>query len=72
MARMFGFIGNRPDLGARVLEANAALLRARRSAGDPLGWAFTNPVRYCCVGDRSMTETRSISWKPPVTFARMS
>ena len=23
MARMFGFIGNRPDLGARVLEANA-------------------------------------------------
>ncbi|HEX2673841.1 MAG TPA: class II glutamine amidotransferase, partial [Polyangiaceae bacterium] len=37
---MFGFIGNRPDLGARVLEANAALLRARRTAGDPLGWGL--------------------------------
>jgi glutamine amidotransferase len=40
MARMFGFIGNRPDLGARVLEANASLLKARRSAGDPLGWGL--------------------------------
>jgi predicted glutamine amidotransferase len=40
MARMFGFIGNRPDLGARVLEANASLLRARRTAGDPLGWGL--------------------------------
>ncbi|HKO47461.1 MAG TPA: class II glutamine amidotransferase [Polyangiaceae bacterium] len=37
---MFGFIGNRPDLGARVLEANATLLRARRTAGDPLGWGL--------------------------------
>src|ERR1700743_1202440 len=40
MARMFGFIGNRPDLGARVLEANASLLRARRTVGDPLGWGL--------------------------------
>lgn len=38
MARMFGFIGNRADLGARVLEANRALLKVRRSEGEPLGW----------------------------------
>jgi predicted glutamine amidotransferase len=40
MARMFGFIGNRADLGARVLEANRALLKARRSDGEPLGWGL--------------------------------
>ncbi len=40
MARMFGFIGNRADLGARVLEANRGLLRARRPDGEPLGWGL--------------------------------
>ena len=40
MARMFGFIGNRADLGARVLEANRSLLRARRTDGEPLGWGL--------------------------------
>lgn len=37
---MFGFIGNRADLGARVLEANRSILRARRSEGEPLGWGL--------------------------------
>jgi predicted glutamine amidotransferase len=37
---MFGFIGNRADLGARVLEANRSLLRARRTDGEPLGWGL--------------------------------
>jgi glutamine amidotransferase len=40
MARMFGFIGNRADLGARVLEANRSLLKARRTDGEPLGWGL--------------------------------
>ena len=30
MARMFAFIGNRSDLGARVLKLNADVLRVRR------------------------------------------
>ncbi len=38
MARMFGFIGNRSDLGARVLEQNASVLRVRRGDADALGW----------------------------------
>ena len=40
MARMFGFIGNRSDLGARVLELNAGVLRVKREAGVPLGWGI--------------------------------
>jgi predicted glutamine amidotransferase len=40
MARMFGFIGNRSDLGARVLEVNAGVLRIRREPGVPLGWGI--------------------------------
>lgn len=40
MARMFGFIGNRSDLGARVLQSNAELLRVRRKPGEPLGWGL--------------------------------
>jgi predicted glutamine amidotransferase len=39
MARLFGIIGNRPDLGARVLAHEAAALRAR-SKGPPLGWGL--------------------------------
>jgi predicted glutamine amidotransferase len=38
MGRMFGFIGNRADLGARVLEIHAAVLRVRTEPGEPLGW----------------------------------
>jgi glutamine amidotransferase len=37
MARLFGIIGNRPDLAARVLAFEADALRAR-SKGSPLGW----------------------------------
>jgi glutamine amidotransferase len=35
---MFGFIGNRADLGARVLEIHAAVLRVRTEPDEPLGW----------------------------------
>jgi glutamine amidotransferase len=37
---MFGFIGNRSDLGARVLELNTNVLRVKREPGDPLGWGI--------------------------------
>ena len=37
MARLFGIIGNRPDLAARVLAFEADALRVR-SKGAPLGW----------------------------------
>lgn len=40
MARMFGFIGNRVDLGARVLELHAPALRVRARPGCPLGWGI--------------------------------
>jgi predicted glutamine amidotransferase len=39
MARLFGIIGNRPDLTARVLAFGADALRAR-SRGTPLGWGL--------------------------------
>lgn len=37
MARLFGFIGNRPDLGAKVASAEQRSLEAR-NVGGPLGW----------------------------------
>ena len=41
MARMFGFIGNRSDLGARVLELHRDVLRVPRpSISEPLGWGI--------------------------------
>lgn len=40
MARLFGFIGNRSDLGARVLKSNVDILRVTRNPDDPLGWGI--------------------------------
>ncbi len=37
MARLFGFIGNRPELGPRVLLAYSDYLKV---SGDPLGWGL--------------------------------
>lgn len=39
MARLFGIIGNRPDLAARALAFEADALRAR-SSGAPFGWGL--------------------------------
>jgi predicted glutamine amidotransferase len=39
MARLFGIIGNRPDLAARVMAFETEALRVR-SSGDPLGWGL--------------------------------
>ncbi|MFT3770460.1 MAG: class II glutamine amidotransferase [Minicystis sp.] len=38
MARLVGFIGNRPDLGARVIELEGHALDVRRRAGVTPGW----------------------------------
>ncbi len=38
MARLVGFIGNRPDLGARVIELANHALDVRRKSGATLGW----------------------------------
>jgi predicted glutamine amidotransferase len=40
MARMFGFIGNRADLGALVLASSADVLKERRAPDQPLGWGI--------------------------------
>lgn len=40
MARLFGIIGNRPDLAARVLASEADALRAQSKGGAPLGWGL--------------------------------
>jgi glutamine amidotransferase len=37
---MFGFIGNRADLGARVLSLQADVLRVRVPPGAPMGWGI--------------------------------
>lgn len=38
MARLFGFIGNRPELGPKVLERYANDLRVELEPGESLGW----------------------------------
>ena len=40
MARMFGFIGNRADLGVRVLKLHADTLKVNRPADESLGWGI--------------------------------
>ena len=39
MARLFGYVGNRPDLGPFVLKVERDALRVE-GAGDPLGWGI--------------------------------
>lgn len=38
MARLFGFIGNRPELGPKILARYAEALRVQLEPGEPLGW----------------------------------
>lgn len=38
--RMFGFIGNRADIGARVLELEPSVLRVHPAANEPVGWGI--------------------------------
>jgi predicted glutamine amidotransferase len=40
MARMFGFIGNRADLGSRVLALQGEVLKVASSPSAPMGWGI--------------------------------
>ena len=63
MARLFGFLGNRPDLGAKVLEAESSLFEAR-APGRPLGWG----VGYF-HGDDVLLRRRPLDERPVIPFA---
>ena len=66
MARLFGIIGNRPDLAARVLMSESAALTAR-SKGTPLGWG----VGFYQGGEVLMRR-RPIDERPEIDVARLA
>jgi glutamine amidotransferase len=66
MARLFGIIGNRPDLAARVLAFEAEALRAR-SKGTPLGWGLG-----FYQGGEVLMRRRPIDERPDVDVARLA
>jgi predicted glutamine amidotransferase len=66
MARLFAMIGNRPDLGPRVLAAEGEALRAR-SKGAPLGWG----IGFYQAGEVLMRR-RPIDERPEIDIAAWS
>jgi predicted glutamine amidotransferase len=66
MARLFGIIGNRPDLAARVLAFEAEPLRAR-SKGTPLGWGLG-----FYQGGEVLMRRRPIDERPDIDVARLA
>jgi glutamine amidotransferase len=66
MARLFGIIGNRPDLAARVLAFEAEGLRAR-SKGVPLGWGLG-----FYQGGEVLMRRRPIDERPDIDVARLA
>jgi predicted glutamine amidotransferase len=66
MARLFGIIGNRPDLAARVLASEAEALRVR-SKGPPLGWGLG-----FYQGGEVLMRRRPIDDRPDVDVARLA
>jgi predicted glutamine amidotransferase len=66
MARLFGIIGNRPDLAARVLAFEAESLRAR-SKGAPLGWGLG-----FYQGGEVLIRRRPIDERPEVDVAKLA
>lgn len=66
MARLFGIIGNRPDLAARVLAFEAEALRAR-SKGAPLGWGLG-----FYQGGEVLMRRRPIDDRPEIDVARLA
>jgi glutamine amidotransferase len=66
MARLFGIIGNRPDLAARVLASEAEPLRAR-SKGAPLGWG----LGFYQAGEVLMRR-RPIDERPDIDIAKLA
>lgn len=66
MARLFGMIGNRPDLGPRALAVEAEPLRAR-SRGAPLGWGLG-----FYQGGEVLMRRRPIDDRPEIDIAHLA
>jgi len=66
MARLFGIIGNRPDLAARVLASEAEALKAR-SKGAPLGWGLA-----FYQGGEVLMRRRPIDERPEIDVAKLA
>jgi glutamine amidotransferase len=66
MARLFGIIGNRPDLAARVLAFEAEPLRARSKNGAPLGWGLG-----FYQGGEVLMRRRPIDERPEIDVAKL-
>ena len=66
MARLFGMIGNRPDLGARALGVDADTLRAR-AKGSPLGWGIG-----FYQGGEVLMRRRPIDDRPEIDVAKLA
>jgi predicted glutamine amidotransferase len=66
MARLFGMIGNRPDLAARVLAFESDPLRAR-SKGSPLGWGLG-----FYQGGEVLMRRRPIDERPELDVAKLA
>ena len=66
MACLFGIIGNRPDLAARVLASEAEALRAR-SKGAPLGWGLA-----FYQGGEVLMRRRPIDERPEIDVAKLA
>src|SRR5215472_3349994 len=66
MARLFGIIGNRPDLTARVLAFEADALRAK-SKGASLGWGLG-----LYQGGEVLIRRRPIDERPEIDVAKLA
>jgi predicted glutamine amidotransferase len=66
MARLFGLIGNRPDLAARAMAHEADALRVR-SKGPPLGWGLG-----FYQGGEVLMRRRPIDERPEIDVANLA
>ena len=66
MARLFGIIGNRPDLAARVLASEPDALRAR-ARGAPLGWGLG-----FYQGGEVLMRRRPIDERPEIDVSKLA
>jgi glutamine amidotransferase len=67
MARLVGFIGNRPDLGARVVELEARVLAVRRKQDVTPGWG----VGFYQAGE-ILLKRRPIDDRPEINLADLT
>src|SRR5215475_14294335 len=67
MARLVGFIGNRPDLGARVIELEGRALNVKRREGVTPGWG----VGFYQAGE-ILLKRRPIDDRPEISPAEIT